>query len=404
MQFELTDEQEALCDTVRRFVASEVLPIAGEIDRTDSFPRGIYRRMAELGLLGMTLPDRYGGSGIDTLTWVTAQEELARGSACVADAQMLCKLMSDVILANASEEQKNAILPALANGTKICAIAQTEPAAGSDVAGVRTTARPTADGYVLNGGKHFITAATVCDLAVVVASVDLALGRDGIGLFLVDANTPGFVRGAPTAVMGVRGLGTGEISFQDCRVPAEAMIGQPGEGFGRAMASLNTGRIGIAAQAVGIAQAALDEALAYVQLREAFGQKIANFQAVRFMLADCSTEIEAARLLVWRAAYTRDRGRQPIREAAEAKLFASTAAAHVVDIALQIHGAVGYSPGARVERLYRDARVYRIWEGTSEIQRVIISRQLLAEAGYRSARTRERKQASEEPRKIKVAS
>jgi alkylation response protein AidB-like acyl-CoA dehydrogenase len=377
MQFDLTESQRLAQDMVRGFVEKEVKPRAAEIDRTDEFPWDLYRRMSELGLLGMALPEQYGGAGADAVTWAIVQEELARGSAVVADAQLLTRLMSDMILKAGSEEHRTKYLPALARGEKICVIAQTEPGTGSDVARVQTTARPRGDGYVLNGTKRFITAAMVCELAVVVATTDKTKGSAGVAVFLVEFGTPGFSRGSKEDVMGVRGLATGELVFEDCYVPASCLLATPGQGFKRAMASLDTGRIGIGAEAVGIAQAAMDEAIGYAKERQAFGQTLASFQAIQFMIADMSTQIEAARLLVRRAAYLKDQGRSCVREASEAKLFASEMAARVTTDALQIHGAYGYSKEFTIERLYRDARVYQIWEGASQIQRLIISRQLL---------------------------
>jgi alkylation response protein AidB-like acyl-CoA dehydrogenase len=377
VHFDLTDSQRMIRDLAREFAEREIRPRAAEIDRSDEFPWDLYKRMADLELLGMTVPADYGGAGVDTVSWCVAQEELARGSAAVADAQLLCKLMSDMILKNGTEAQRRRHLPAMVRGERICAIAQTEPGAGSDVAGVQTTATPTADGYVLSGTKRFITAAAVCDLAVVVATTDRRKGRDGITLFLVEMGTPGFARGGKEQLLGVRGLGTGELLFQECRIPREARLGGEGEGFKRAMLSLDTGRIGIGAQALGIAQAAMEAALAYAKERPAFGRPIAEFQAVQFMLADMSARIEASRLLLRKAAYLKDQGRPIIREAAEAKLTASEAAVRVTHDALQIHGAAGYSTEFPVERLSRDARVYEIWEGTSQIQRLVIARQLL---------------------------
>ena len=377
MNFDLTESQRLVREMVREFAEREIKPRAADIDRTDEFPWDLYKRMAELEILGMTVPPEYGGSGADTVSWSVAQEELARGSAVVADSQLLCKLMSDMILVNGSEEQRRRYLPALARGEKICAIAQTEPGAGSDVAGVQTTATPVADGYVLNGTKRFITEAMVCDLAVVVATVDRRKGRDGITLFLVEMGTPGFTRGSKERLMGVHGLATGELVFEDCLVPQVCRLGGEGEGFRRAMISLDTGRIGIGSQALGLAQAAMEAAIAYARQRSAFGQPLAGFQAVQFMLADMSLQIEAARLLLRKAAFLKDQGRPIIREAAEAKLMASQTAVRVTSDALQIHGAYGYSSEFPVERLYRDARVYEIWEGTSQIQRLVIGRQLL---------------------------
>ncbi len=377
MDFELTAAQRRIRDLVREFAEREVRPRAAEIDRTDEFPWDLYGRMAALDILGMTVPPEYGGAGADTVSWCVAQEELARASPAVADAQLLCKLMSDMILANGTESQKARHLPGLARGERICAIAQTEPGTGSDVAGIQTTATPTADGYVLNGTKRFITAALVCELAVVVATTDRRKGRDGITLFLVEMGTPGFARGGKERLLGVHGLATGELVFEDCRVPRECRLGGEGEGFRRAMVSLDAGRIGIGAQAVGLARAAMEAAVAYARQRPAFGQPIASFQAIQFMLADMSAQIEASRLLVMRAAWLKDQKRPIVREAAEAKLVASETAARVTSDALQIHGAGGYSTEFPLERLYRDARVYQIWEGTSQIQRLVIARQLL---------------------------
>jgi alkylation response protein AidB-like acyl-CoA dehydrogenase len=374
----LDDEQQLIQDTVREFTRAEVKPRAATIDQTDAFPDDLYRQMGELGLLGMTLPTEYGGSGADTLSWAIAQEELARGSAAVADAHMVCKLMCDVILTNGTEAMRREFLPRMARGEIICAIAQTEPGTGSDVASVQTTARPVDGGYVIDGAKQFITFAQNCDLAVVVATVDRQKGRHGIGLFLVEASNPGFRRGGKTPVMGVRGLGTGELVFENCFVPESAVLAPPGEGLKRALMSLSSGRIGMAAQSVGIAQAAFEEAVAYARERRAFGQPISSLQAIQFMVADMSMNIEAARLMVRRAATLKDQGKPLIREASEAKLFASEMANRVVNDALQVHGAYGYSRESTVERLFRDIRVYQIWEGTSQVQRVIIARQLFA--------------------------
>jgi alkylation response protein AidB-like acyl-CoA dehydrogenase len=379
MDLELTEAQRLVADTVRAFARKEVAPRAADIDRTDEFPRDLYRRLADLGLLGLTLPAEYGGAAADTLTWTLCQEELARASAAVAHAQLLAVILGELIREQGSEAQRRRWLPAMARGEAICAIAQTEPGGGSDVAGLTTYARPAADGWVLNGTKRFITAAQVCDVAVVVATTDPGLGRDGIAMFLVEAGTPGFRVGSKDHVMGLHGVGTGELVFDDCHVPRAALLGSERGGFKRAMESLNTGRVGIAAQALGVAQAALDAALAYAQTRVAFGRPIAELQAIQFLLADMSVQVEAVRLLVRRAAWRRDRGRPIAREAAEAKLMAAETAVRVTSDALQIHGAAGYATESPVERLYRDARVYPIFEGTSQIQRVVIARQLLRE-------------------------
>jgi|WetSurMetagenome_2_1015567.scaffolds.fasta_scaffold07833_6 alkylation response protein AidB-like acyl-CoA dehydrogenase len=379
MNFELTDAQRMLREMVREFSEKEIKPRAAEIDRTDEFPWDLWKRMAELGILGMTLPPEYGGSGMDIVSWAIAQEEMARASVVVADIQLLSTLMQNMILKNGTDAQKQKYLPALGLGEKICIIAQTEPGAGSDVAGIQTTAKPERNGYVLNGTKRFLTCAMLADLAIVVATVDKSKGHKGITLFLVEKGTPGFSPGSKEHLMGVKGMGTGEVVLDNCWVPKENLLGGEGEGFKRAMMSLDTGRIGIGCQAVGLAQAAMEEAIRYAKQRTAFGGPIANLQAIQFMLADMSAGIEAARLRLRHAAWLKDQGRSIIREAAEAKLLASDLAVKVTADALQIHGAYGYSIDFPIERMYREAKVYQIWEGTSEIQRVVIARQLLKE-------------------------
>ncbi len=379
MNFDLSDEQRLLRDTVRSFAEKEIRPRAAEIDQTDEFPWDLWKRMAELGILGMTLSPEYGGAGMDTLCWAIAQEEMARASVVVADIQLLSNLMQQMILRNGTESQKQKYLPRMARGETICIIAQTEPGTGSDVSGIQTLARPERGGYVLNGTKRFITAAMLADLAVVVATVDRSRGRQGITLFLVEKGTPGFSPGAKEHLMGVKGMGTGEVVFDNCWVPKDCLLGGEGEGFKRAMLSLDTGRIGIGCQAVGLAQSAMEEAIRYAKQRVAFGAPIAQLQAIQFMLADMSAGIEAARLRLRHAAWLKDQGRPIIREAAEAKLLAADLAVKVTTDALQIHGAYGYSKDFPIERLYREAKVYQIWEGTSEIQRVVIARQLLKE-------------------------
>ncbi len=379
MNFELTDEQRMLREMVREFSEKEIKPRAAEIDRTDEFPWDLWKRMADLGILGMATPSEYGGSGMDVVGWAIAQEEMARASVVVADIQLLSTLMQKMILQNGTEAQKQKYVPPLVSGEKIAIIAQTEPGAGSDVAGIQTTAKPERDGYVLNGTKRFLTCAMLADLAIVVATVDRSKGHKGITLFVVEKGTPGFSTGSKEHLMGVKGMATGEVVFDNCWVPKENLLGGEGEGFKRAMTSLDTGRIGIGCQAVGLAQAAMEEAVRYAKQRTAFGGPIANQQAIQFMLADMSAGIEAARLRLRHAAWLKDQGRPIIREAAEAKLLASDLAVKVTTDALQIHGAYGYSTDFPIERMYREAKVYQIWEGTSEIQRIVIARQLLKE-------------------------
>jgi len=379
MNFELSDAQRMMKEMVRDFAENEIKPRAAEIDRTDEFPWDLWKRMAELGLLGMTLPPEYGGSGMDIVSWAIAQEEMARASVVVADIQLLSTLMQNMILKNGTEAQKQKYLSALGAGEKICIIAQTEPGAGSDVAGIQTTAKLERDGYVLNGTKRFITCAMLADLAIVVATVDKSKGHKGITLFLVEKGTPGFSPGSKEHLMGVKGMATGEVVLDNCWVPKENLLGGEGEGFKRAMISLDTGRIGIGCQALGLAQAAMEEAVRYAKQRAAFGGPIGNLQAVQHKLADMSAGIEAARLRLRHAAWLKDQGRSIIREAAEAKLLASELAVRVTNEALQIHGGYGYSTDFPIERMYREAKVYTIWEGTSEIQRMVIARQLLKE-------------------------
>jgi butyryl-CoA dehydrogenase len=379
MNFDLSETQRMLRDMVREFAEKEIKPRAAEIDRTDEFPWDLWKRMADLGILGMTLPPEYGGSGMDVVSWAIAQEEMARASVVVADIQLLSTLMQKMILQNGTDAQKQKYLSPLASGEKIAIIAQTEPGAGSDVAGIQTTARAERGGYILNGTKRFLTCAMLADLAIVVATVDKSKAHKGITLFLVEKGTPGFSVGSKEHLMGVRGMGTGEVVFDNCWVPKENLLGGEGEGFKRAMMSLDTGRIGIGCQAVGLAQAAMEEAVRYAKQRTAFGGPIANLQGIQFMLADMSAGIEAARLRLRHAAWLKDQGRSIIREAAEAKLLASDLAVKVTADALQIHGAYGYSTDFPIERMYREAKVYQIWEGTSEIQRIVIARQLLKE-------------------------
>ena len=379
MNFELSDAQRMMKEMVREFAEKEIKPRAAEIDRTDEFPWDLWKRMAELEIIGMTVPPEYGGSGMDIVAWAIAQEEMARASVVVADIQLLSTLMQNMILKNGTEAQKQKYLPDMIAGRKLCIIAQTEPGAGSDVAGIQTTAKRERDGYVLNGTKRFITCAMLADLAIVVATVDKSKGHKGITLFLVEKGTPGFSPGSKEHLMGVKGMATGEVVLDNCWVPKENLLGGEGEGFKRAMMSLDTGRIGIGCQALGLAQAAMEEAVRYAKQRTAFGGPIANLQAIQFKLADMSAGIEAARLRLRHAAWLKDQGRSIIREAAEAKLLASELAVRVTNEALQIHGGYGYSTDFPIERMYREAKVYTIWEGTSEIQRMVIARQLLKE-------------------------
>jgi butyryl-CoA dehydrogenase len=374
MEIELSEDQKLLRDTVRRFAAEVVRPRAKEIDESGEFPRGFFNQAGELGLAGVAIPEAYGGAGMDTLSYALVIEEVSR--VCATSGVILSvnnSLVCDPLLKFGSEDQKREFLTPLAAGRKLGCFALTEPGAGSDPSNLRTTARRDGDSYVLNGNKVFITNGTDADLALVFASVDLERKHRGITAFIVAADSPGYHHGTHEFKLGVNASGTTELAFTNMRVPARQRLGEEGEGFKIAMATLDGGRIGIAAQAVGIAQGAFEEALTYSQEREQFGQPLANFQAIQFYLADMSTEIDAARLLTWKAAWAKDRNKRYTLEASQAKLFASEMAQRVTNHALQIHGGYGYTKEYNVERYFRDARITEIYEGTSEIQKMVIA-------------------------------
>jgi butyryl-CoA dehydrogenase len=381
MEIQLTEEQLLLRENVRRFADEVVRPRAKEIDKTGEFPRRFFDQASELGLAGVAAPEEYGGGGMDYLSYSLVIEEISR--ACANSGVILSvnnSLVCDPILKFGNEEQKREFLTPLASGRKLGCFALTEPGAGSDAASLRTLARREGDGYVLDGTKVFITNGTHADLALVFATVDPEKKHRGITAFLVPTDSSGFHCGVHETKLGVNASGTTELTFDDVQVPARQRLGQEGEGFKIAMATLDGGRIGIASQAVGIAQAALEDALAYAQQREQFGQHLADFQAIQFYLADMSTEIDAARLLTWKAAWTRDQGKRYTLEAAQAKLFASEMAQRVTNKALQIHGGYGYSREYNVERYFRDARITEIYEGTSEVQKMVIADWVLDKA------------------------
>ena len=384
--FELDEEHDLLRQTVRDFAESEVAPRAFEIDREDRFPHDLYRRMGELGLLGLNVPEEYGGSGADELSMAVALEELARVSGTVANACLLAKLQSELIRTRGSQEQIARYVPRIASGELICLIAVTEPGAGSDVAAVRTTARRTDSGWVLNGTKAFMTAGAVGELAVVLARTDPDAGSKGLTTFLVPKSPDGdpangFVVDHKDDLMGMRGLATAGIAFADTVVRDDQVLGEPGRGLANALGSFNNGRIVIASLALGLAAGAHDACLEYVRTRQAFNRRIADFQGVQFMLADARVEIDAARLLIHRAARLKDAGQPFALQASEAKLFASDMAVRVATNAVQIHGGYGYTKDAVVERIYRDAKLTQIYEGTNQIQRMIIARQLVPAGG-----------------------
>jgi len=378
MDFELTEEQEMIRRMVRDFAEKEIVPIAGEMDEKGEFPWETIRKMAPLGFLGLPIPEEYGGAGVDNVSFAIAMEEIARASGSIAitlDAHV--SLACEAILQFGSEEQKRKYLAPLARGEKLGAFALTEPEAGSDAAAIKTRAVLSGDEWVLNGQKVFITNGSIADVVVVAAVTDPTKGHRGISNFIVEKGTPGFRPGRDEEKMGLKGSVTSQLFFEDCRVPKENLLGKEGEGFKQFLIVLDAGRIAIGAMAVGLAQAALDASIAYAKERVQFGQPIAKFQAIQWMIADMATQLDAARLLVYRAAWLKDRGVRFTREAAMAKLFASEIAERACHAAIQIHGGYGYTKDYPLERYYRDARLCEIGEGTSEIQRLVIARQVL---------------------------
>jgi butyryl-CoA dehydrogenase len=374
MRIELDEEQKLLQESVRRFAEEVVRPRAKEIDESGEFPRSFFDQAGELGLAGVAIPEEYGGAGMDTLAYTVVIEEISR--VCATSGVILSvnnSLVCDPLLKFGSDEQKREFLTPLAAGRKLGCFALTEPGAGSDPAGIRSTARRDGDDYVLNGNKIFITNGTDADVALVFASVDLAKKHKGITCFIVPADVPGYSHGTHEFKLGVNASGTTELAFTDLRIPARYRLGEEGEGFKVAMSTLDGGRIGIAAQAVGIAQGAFEEALAYSQEREQFGAHLSDFQAIQFYLADMSTELDAARFLTWKAAWAKENQKRFTLEAAQAKLYASEMAQRVTNKALQIHGGYGYTKEYNVERYFRDARITEIYEGTSEIQKMVIA-------------------------------
>ena len=376
----LTEEQELAQRSAREFAMEKVLPRAAQIDEDGKIPPEILRDMGALGFMGSYVPERYGGAGLDVVSYALIVEEINR--ACASTGVVLCSHMSlavDPILRHGTDAQKEKYLPKLATGEWIGCFALSEPASGSDAAAMRTTARRAGDAWVLSGTKNFITNGSIGNIAIVFAQTDPAKRHRGIAAFIVEKGTPGFSVGKLEKKLGIRGSDTAQLVFQDCRVPAANLIGEVGEGFKIALSTLDGGRISIAAQAVGIGRACLEDALAYAKEREAFGKKIAEFQAIQWMLADMATEIDAARLLTWRAAALKDAGEDHILAAAEAKLFASDVAVKAARDCVQIFGGYGYLKDFPAERHYRDAKITEIYEGTSEIMKLVIAEEVLKE-------------------------
>jgi len=378
MEFKLTEEHEMLKNMVREFAETELLPGAAERDEKEQFERWIFDKLAELGLTGIPFPEEYGGAGSDYLSYALAVEELARVEASAAVLLSAhTSLAGWPIYKYGTEEQKQQFLKPLAGGEKIGAFGLTEPSAGSDAGSTKTTAVLDQDQWVLNGSKIFITNAGEAEIYVVFAMTDKEKGRRGISAFIVEKGAPGFSFGKKEHKMGIRSSATMELVFEDCRIPAKNLLGARGQGYKIALSTLDGGRIGIAAQAVGIAQGALDEAVKYGKGREQFGQPITNFQGIQFMLADMATKVDAARLLTYRAAYNETHGLAYAQEASMAKLFASETAMEVTTKAVQVLGGYGYTREYPVERMMRDAKITEIYEGTSEVQRMVIAANLL---------------------------
>jgi butyryl-CoA dehydrogenase len=374
----LRSEHEDVRRRIREFVEKNVLPVAEELDKAGEHPAEVWAKMKDEGLFGILFPKEYGGEGLDYLSYIIVVEELSKACAAIGVSyEIHMSLVAQTILKFGNEEQKKKFLVPLAKGETIGAFALTEPSAGTDAGSLETTAVLKGDNYLLNGRKYFIMNAPVSGIFIVMAMTDRAQGSKGMSAFLVEKDTQGLKFGKLFDKMGIRASLTSEVIFEDCHIPKENLLGSEGDGFKIALTALDSGRIGIAAQAVGIAQAALDASVAYSQSRTQFKRPISNFQAIQWMLADMETSLSAARLLVYNAATMVDRGARFSREAAMAKLFASDAAVAITRNAMQIHGGYGYMKDKPIERYYRDAKITEIYEGTSEVQRMVISSSLL---------------------------
>jgi butyryl-CoA dehydrogenase len=378
MDIELTEEQRQVRDLCRQFADEELRPHARKWDETHHFPADAVRKLGEMGLMGVAVAPEWGGAGMDNVSYAVAMEEISRGCAGTGVVMSVSNsLYCDPLSKFGTDDQKREFLAPFARGERIGAFALTEPMSGSDAAEMRTVAVRKGSEYVLTGSKNFITNGPQADAILVFAITDRAKAHRGITAFIVPTATPGFTRGKPDEKVGIRASGTCSLFFEEARLPERLRLGNEGDGFKIAMQTLDGGRIGIAAQALGIARAAYEEALAYAKERKAFGQPITQFQAIQFMLADMATEIDAARLLVWRAASLKDKGVRHSAESAMAKLYASEMCERVTSKALQVHGGYGYVKEYDVERHWRDSRITEIYEGTSEIQRLVIAASVL---------------------------
>ncbi|MBT0963276.1 acyl-CoA dehydrogenase [Denitromonas iodatirespirans] len=373
----LTQEQEMIRDSLRAFAQERLAPFAEEWDRKHTFPREALKELAELGALGMVVPEQWGGAGMDYMSLVLALEEIAAGDGATSTiVSVQNSLACGIPNRYGNDAQKEKWLKPLASGQMLGCFCLTEPHVGSDAGAIKTTAVKDGDEWVINGVKQFITTGREADVAIVFAVTDKAAGKKGISCFLVPTQTPGYIVARIEEKMGQKASDTAQILFENCRVPADALLGEEGQGYKIALSNLEAGRIGIASQCLGMARAALEAAVKYAHERETFGKPIFEHQAVNFRLADMATQLEAARQLVWHAASLKDAGRPCLKEASMAKLFASEMAEKVCSDAIQIHGGYGYVTDFPVERIYRDVRVCQIYEGASDIQRLVIGRAL----------------------------
>jgi alkylation response protein AidB-like acyl-CoA dehydrogenase len=381
MDFTLSEEQVMIIDGAKKFAEKELAPLAAEYDEKQEANVGVLKALGEIGYLGMTVPEAYGGTGVGAVAYAGAMIEFSKADAGVSvGVSVQNSLVNDAIVMFGTEEQKKAYLPKLTSGEWLGCFSLTEAGAGSDPAHIRATAVREGNGFILNGTKNFTTNGGFADLMIAFFSTDREKGAKGISAFLVPKGTPGFEVGKHENKLGIRSSSTTEMVFTDCRVPASALLGQENKGLSIALATLDCGRIGIAAQAVGIAEAALDEAVRYAKERVQFGRPIADFEAIQFMLADMAVDVEVAKTMLYRVAAMKDAGSKRFtKESAMIKLFASEMAHRVCHKALQIHGGYGFIKDYKIERLYRDQRITELYEGTSEIQRLVIARALLAD-------------------------
>jgi len=378
MDLYLTEEQRLVRETARDFAENKVKPLAAELDASARFPSELIPQMAELGFMGVPYPEKYGGAGMDYIAYALVVEEISR--ACGSTGVIISahtSLACDPIYNYGTEEQKQKFLKPMASGKKIGCFGLTESGAGSDAAALKTSAELKGNQWLINGTKLFITNGGQAEVAVIFALTDREKKHKGISAFIIEKGTPGFSIGKTEKKLGINASSTTELVFDNCRIPKENLLGQTGEGFKIALSTLDGGRIGIAAQALGISQAALDESIKYSKARQQFGQPIAALQAIQWMIADIATKIEAARLLTYNAASLKDKGKPYSKEAAMAKVFASETATFATHRGIQIHGGYGYTRDYPLERFYRDARITEIYEGTSEIQRLVIANNLL---------------------------